>query len=228
MKLFLFDIDGTLISPGPAARKAINKAIENFTGLPPNLQIEDVAGLTDRLIVKNALIKAGQEKDITAAMDGIIDNYLEIFEQTYHQSDGAFVYEDSIDLVNKVKAQNHPIGLLTGNVKRGANSKLRKFGLMEHFPFGAFGDDGNTREDLPVFAQKEAKKVLGKSFDFRDIVLVGDTPEDAKAAAVNGCRSIVVCRRKERYDDIVKAGAELIVDSLTDPIIEERFLNNLS
>ena len=224
MKLFLFDIDGTLISPGPAARMAINQAIENFTGMPPDLQIKNVAGLTDRLIVKNALIKADRESDAAEAIDGIITNYLELFEKTYHQSDGAFVYEDSIDLVNKVKTKNFPIGLLTGNVKRGAKIKLGKFGLMEHFKFGAFGDDGATRNDLPPVAQKIAKDTLGISFSFRDIVLVGDTREDALAAKTNGCQSIVVCRRKEWYDDIVNAGADLVVDSLSDPRIEEKFL----
>ncbi len=32
-KLFLFDIDGTLISPGPSARKAINQATIWWYGL---------------------------------------------------------------------------------------------------------------------------------------------------------------------------------------------------
>ncbi len=225
MKLFLFDIDGTLISPGPSARMAINQAIENFTGIPPDLQIKNVAGLTDRLIVKNALIKAGRESDVADAIDGIITNYLELFEETYHQSDGAFVYEDSIDLVNKAKAMNYPLGLLTGNVKRGAKIKLGKFGLMDHFTFGAFGDDGATRNDLPPVAQRIAKDTLGISFNYKDIILVGDTREDAIAAKTNGCQSIVVCRRKEWYDDIVNAGADLVVDSLSDPRIEEKFLS---
>ena len=54
-KLYLFDIDGTLISPGPAARKAINSAIENYTDVPPNLQLKDVAGMTDRINCKECL-----------------------------------------------------------------------------------------------------------------------------------------------------------------------------
>ena len=57
------------------------------------------------------------------------------------------------------------------------------------------------------------------------MVLIGDTPEDARAAAVNGCRSVVVCRREEWYEDIINAGADLVVDSLRDPLIEEKFLS---
>jgi len=218
--LFLFDIDGTLISPGPAARKAINRAIENFTGVPPNLQIKDVAGMTDRLIVKNALKKRGVNGDIDKIVDDIVNDYLVMFENTYLESTGAFVYEDALELVQTVKEKSFPLGLLTGNVRRGAQIKLNRFDLMKHFSFGAFGEDGATRSDLPIVARNRANKVLNKNFEYDEIVLVGDTPEDAIAAKVNGCKSIIVCRRQEWYDEIAMAGADLIVNSLDDPAIK--------
>ena len=218
-KLYLFDIDGTLLSPGPSARKAINQAIENFTRIPPNLQIKDVAGMTDRLIVKNALEINGTDGDIAEVINNIIYDYLTLFENTYLESTGAFVFEDALDLVQKVKEKRIPLGLLTGNVKRGAEIKLNRFDLMKHFSFGAFGEEGATRSDLPIVARKRAQEILGKSFEFEDIVLIGDTPEDAIAAKVNGCKSIIVCRRQEWYNEIVKAGADLIVERLDDPAI---------
>lgn len=220
MQLYLFDIDGTLLSPGPSARKSINQAIENFTGIPPNLQIKDVAGMTDRLIVKNALMKAGTSGEISEVIDDIINNYLEMFKNTYFESKDAFIYEDALELVHKVKDNGLPLALLTGNVKRGAQIKLGRFDLMKHFSFGVYGDEGETRSDLPVVAQKRAQDILGKAYKFGDIVLVGDTPEDAIAAKVNGCKSIIVCRQKEWYYDIESAGADLIVDSLDDPAIK--------
>ena len=219
-KLFLFDIDGTLISPGPSGRKAINRAIENFTGIPPNLQIKDVAGMTDRLIVKNALKKSGTDGNTTEEINSIINDYLTLFESTYLESTGAFVWKDALELVQKVIEKQNPPGLLTGNVKRGAQIKLNRFDLMKHFSFGAFGEEGTTRSDLPIVARKRAQETLGISFEFEDIVLVGDTPEDAIAAKVNGCKSIIVCRRQEWYNEIVEAGADLIVERLDDPAIE--------
>jgi len=218
--LYLFDIDGTLISPGPSARKAINQAIENFTSVPPNLQIKDVAGLTDRLIVRNALEKCGTDGDVTEVITDIINDYLTIFENTYFESKEAFVYEDALHLVHKVKGNGLALALLTGNVKRGAQIKLGRFDLMKHFSFGVFGDECETRNDLPIVARNRAKEVLAKTYEFDEIVLVGDTPKDAIAAKVNGCKSIIVCRRQEWYDEIVKAGADLIVESLDDPAIK--------
>ena len=218
-KLFLFDIDGTLLSPGPTARKAINRAIENFTEIPPNLQIKNVAGMTDRLIVKNALKKRGVNGDIDKIVDVIVNDYLTMFENTYLESTETFVYEDALELVQKIIEKQIPLGILTGNVKRGAQIKLNRFDLMKHFSFGVYGEEGATRSDLPIVARNRANEVLCKSFKFEDIVLVGDTPEDAIAAKVNGCKSIIVCRRQEWYDEIVRAGADLIVNRLDDSAI---------
>jgi phosphoglycolate phosphatase-like HAD superfamily hydrolase len=223
-KLFLFDIDGTLISPGPAARESINKAIEEYTGTTPNLQIKDVAGLTDRLIVRNALTKSGKNFN-ESTVNTIVQKYLFLFEQKYQQTDGAFVYQDSLMLVQKVKANGFNTGLLTGNMRRGAEIKLGKFDLMKNFDFGAFADDGLTRNDLPKAAKQIANNLYNIEYKNEDIVLVGDTPEDATAAKTNDCKSIVVCRREEWYNDIVNAGADLVVKSLDDSIIEERFLS---
>ena len=225
MKLFLFDIDGTLISPGPSARNAISQAIESYTGILPNLQIKDVAGLTDRLIVRNALEKAGKNDVSYEIIDNIINNYLKLFNSSYSKSTEAFVYEDSVSLVEKVIDKQFPLGLLTGNVKQGAEIKLNKFDLLKYFQFGAFGDDGITRNDLPRVAKEVAEQNLGIKINYKDIILVGDTPEDAIAAKSNDCQSIVVCRREEWYDDIVEAGADLIVRSLDETVIETRFIS---
>jgi phosphoglycolate phosphatase len=218
--LYLFDIDGTLISPGPAARKAINQAIENYTDVPPKLQLKDVAGMTDRLIVRNAILKAGKVVTSPVVIDKIVNDYLNLFERMYLESDGAYVYNDAIALLQQIKQKGHSVGLLTGNAERGAKIKLGRFDLFNQFPFGAFAEDGESRNELPVAAKRKADKYYNKIFKYSDIVLIGDTVEDAIAARVNGCKSIIVCRQPEWYDEIANAGADLIVDSLDDLAIK--------
>ncbi len=58
-KLFLFDIDGTLLSPRILPRQILNRAFQDIAGISPDLQFEDVAGLTDPLIITNGLRKLG-------------------------------------------------------------------------------------------------------------------------------------------------------------------------
>jgi len=57
-KLFLFDIDGTLISPGGVSRGLLGKAISQETGQDVELGYNDVAGFTDRSITRHALASA--------------------------------------------------------------------------------------------------------------------------------------------------------------------------
>ena len=153
------------------------------------------------------------------------ENWASQFEKRYAESDGAFVYDDSLILVEKVINRGINLGLLTGNMQRGAEIKLGKFDLIKHFEFGAFAEDGLTRNDLPEAAKRIAEKLYNVKYKYEDIVLVGDTPEDAIAATTNNCKSIIVCRRNEWYDEIVAAGADIIVKNLDDPIIEEKFLS---
>ena len=51
------------------------------------------------------------------------------------------------------------------------------------------------------------------------MIIVGDTSSDAHAAAENGSRSIIVCRKPEHRDEIISAEPGQIVDTLDDEIL---------
>jgi len=44
-------------------------------------------------------------------------------------------------------------GLLTGNLRQGAEIKLRHLDLWTYFPFGAFADDAEQRDEVGVLAR---------------------------------------------------------------------------
>ena len=50
------------------------------------------------------------------------------------------------------------VGLLTGNIREGADAKLAYYGLRERFAFGGFGDDTNDRCEIATTALAEAKQ----------------------------------------------------------------------
>ncbi|MEE9162478.1 MAG: hydrolase, partial [Candidatus Neomarinimicrobiota bacterium] len=58
-KLVLFDVDGTLIAPGPIPRQAMAEAISAGLGRDVTLSFLDVAGQTDPTIIRNALAQSG-------------------------------------------------------------------------------------------------------------------------------------------------------------------------
>lgn len=75
----------------------------------------------------------------------------------------------------------HPnvlLGLLTGNFEEGARIKLSVHGLNGYFDFGAFGENARQRSDLPQRALDAAEKKYGHKFIRKEIVIIGDTPND--------------------------------------------------
>lgn len=216
-KLFLFDIDGTLLSPGILPRQILNQAFTDLAGGSPDLQFSDVAGSTDPSIIYNALIKLGHKdgaiKDLSAV---ILERYLDEMHRQFPGSDLPFIYDDALVFLNAVQEEGHATALLSGNVEAGARIKLDRFGLLDRFSFGAFGDDSSLRSDLPEIARLRAREFLGEEFSINNLVIVGDTPSDAHAASKSGARSVIVCRRPGWEDEIQAAGADIIVSSLAD------------
>ena len=218
--LFLFDIDGTLLSPASLSRKLLNEAITEITGFLPDLQYKDVAGCTDPSIVEKALGKAGISPTETGELlSRILDYYSEKTEEVFPVSEKPFVYEDAVVFLDKVVASGSAVGLMTGNINRVAKVKLHRFNLWSTFPFGVFGDDVAEKSIMPRIAQERAWDFYRQAFRLEHMIIVGDTSSDAYAASENGSRSIIVCRKPEHRDEIISAEPGQIVDTLDDEIL---------
>lgn len=218
--LFLFDIDGTLLSPASLSRKLLNEAITEITGFLPDLQYKDVAGCTDPSIVEKALGKAGiSPTETSELLSRILDYYSEKTGEVFPVSEKPFVYEDAVVFLDKVVASGSAVGLMTGNINRVAKVKLHRFNLWSTFPFGVFGDDVAEKSIMPRIAQERAWDFYRQAFRLEHMIIVGDTSSDAYAASENGSRSIIVCRKPEHRDEIISAEPGQIVDTLDDEIL---------
>src|SRR3954463_11557453 len=75
--VYLFDIDGTLISTGGAGRKAMEGAFRDVHGASgPAAVAFSFAGMTDRAIVRNGLSALEHHAPDAAALDHVLDRYL--------------------------------------------------------------------------------------------------------------------------------------------------------
>ena len=205
--LFLFDVDGTLISPGDVSRGLLAKAVTEKTGETVHLGYNDVAGYTDRSIVKNAMLKLNQT--ITAdLLDRIFQHYIFLMKSEFMISTEPFIYQDCVNFLDKVQNAGHAVCLLTGNMKAVARIKLEKFGLWKRFDFGVFSEDTEDKLTMPRLAKKRAWTVWQKTYRYDQMVVVGDTIQDAEAGIKNGCKVVIVCRKRDKWDDINKMGPE--------------------
>ena len=84
------------------------------------------------------------------------------------------------------------LGLLTGNIRVGAKTKLGHFGLWEYFTCGGFGDEHFDRDDVARMALAEVRTHTGREVDPSDIWVIGDTPLDVQCARAIGAKVIAV------------------------------------
>ena len=93
-------------------------------------------------------------------------------------------------------------GLLTGNVRRGAEAKLRRIGLHDAFVEGAFGDDAEDRNLLGPIAISRLSEKTGTAVQAAHTVVIGDTPKDVACASALGSRCVAVATGVHGFDEL--------------------------
>lgn len=191
VRLWLFDIDGTLVDTGGAGMRALQDAAAAcFGARGPEL---DLAGSTDSGIVHDLFRHFGREVD-AAATAGFFAAYLERLE--FHLAGGGFpgrVLPGVVAMLDLLSSRGDvTVGLLTGNIEGGARAKMRHYGLDHHFGFGAYGCDHADRNRLGPVALERAAAHAGRRFSPEETLVIGDTPKDIACARALGARCLAV------------------------------------
>jgi phosphoglycolate phosphatase len=192
MRLVLFDIDGTLITDGGAAREAYAQALGEVYGYRGDLRRYDFSGRTDPQITHMVLGDAGFSRDdIEASMLRLWERYLDAL--TRNAPGRVRVLPGVQELLASLADDARVVlGLLTGNIEPGARIKLANAALNDYFPFGAFGSDSAKREELPPIAIARA----GRRFEARDVVIVGDSIYDVRCGVPHDATTIAIASGK--------------------------------
>ncbi len=197
MRLVLFDIDGTLLSAGRVARESILAALERAYGWKagPDHQDgrrHDFSGKTDPQIVRELVAEALGRERCEEVLPHALDLYLDELERRLLP--GSVVPKPGIpQLLARLDAEpTVTLGLLTGNIERGARIKLAPPCFNDYFPFGAFGSDSADRYELPELAVRRARETTGRTFEGKSIVIVGDSIHDVACGRSLGVRAVAV------------------------------------
>ena len=220
--VILFDIDGTLVHAGGAGRRALEGAMEEHLGASVRPQEAWLAGMkldgmTDRLIVREAMVAVEHEFD-EGLCDRILDTYARRLEVEI-RGPGYRVLPGVEPLLRGLAARGAVFGLCTGNILRGARIKLARGGLDRHFGFGpgdvhGFAGDGEARELIVEAAVRRASARLGRQLDPGEALVVGDTPRDIAAARAVGCPALAVATGRFDVAALQAEGADLVVPTL--------------
>jgi phosphoglycolate phosphatase-like HAD superfamily hydrolase len=216
--VLLFDVDGTLVTTGGAGRRAIERAFEALHGRRDATHSFPFDGMTDRGIVRQALVAIGQEVT-DARIDQLLAHYLECLQEEIALAEAQRyrVHPGMREAVAAGLAAGMAVGLGTGNVERGARLKLQRVGLSEQFSFGGFGDDHELRPELIRAGAQRGAARLGVALAQARVVVIGDTPRDIDAAVAIGAECIGVGTGHWTVEQLKAHGATWAFADLTDP-----------
>lgn len=218
-RLVLFDIDGTMLHTAGAGRRAVTRAVAEVVPLTEEAQRVRFDGKTDPLIVRELLEACGHPAPRDPSLIGAIcEGYVDFLEEELARTRDTKVLPGVPALLDALETRTDiMLGLLTGNVARGARLKLASGGIdPERFRVGAYGSDSHHRPDLPAIAVQRAAPLLGRVLRGGEVVIIGDTPADVTCGAGIGARPVAVATGSYRSDALQAAGAAVVFDDLSD------------
>lgn len=218
-RLILFDIDGTLLLAGAAAKRAFHRAMIEVYGTAGPIGTHSFAGKTDPQIARELLTLHGLDDAATdAGLPELWRVYLRELEVELARPDHATTVLPGVTALLAAldeAVDDAVVGLLTGNIEPGAHLKLRSASLRE-FRFGAYGSDAERRDALPRVAVERAAALTGRSFEGSEICIIGDTPADVTCGRSLGVRAIGVATGSYDAGTLTDAGADTVFRDLSD------------
>jgi phosphoglycolate phosphatase-like HAD superfamily hydrolase len=215
VRLVLFDIDGTLVHTGHAGIRAFAKTFATEFNAPDGVEKINFAGRTDVNLVRE-FFGFHNIPPTPENFQRFFEHYVFWLDQTISQSNGR-PCRGAPEFLDGFRTLPNPpmLGLLTGNIRLGAEIKLRRFGLWDVFQIGAFADDSEDRNQIAAIARERGSRVLGKELRGDQIVVVGDTPHDIRCAQAIGAKMLAVATGGATLHELKQYQPDWAVEDLT-------------
>jgi phosphoglycolate phosphatase len=235
-RLVLWNIDLTLVDVVRVSRDAYAEAFRNVTGRPL-VALPQIADRTDSEIFFEALalnqaasgpIEAGGQELLAAYTRALADAFAARWRVLTEQGRLLPGARDAVaataDLPGVVQS------VLTGSIRPNALAKLQAFGLAEFLDLeiGGYGSEVYLKGAQLLEIRSRAAAKYGGGFGPGATVYLGDSGRDVEAASAGGARCIAVASGRSTAGELRAAGADLVVDDLTDTGTVVRAIDQLT
>ena len=206
--LLFFDLDGTLTDTLDSLLFSVNEMMKEL-GLPEitREQCRMYVGNGAKVLVRKALESAGVREE--EYFDKAFRTFQRIFDQncTYHVRP----YKGIVSLLAGLKAQGMKLGVLSNKPDRQAVHVVQ-----EIFGDRAFDLVRGQREGVPRKPDPAALLEMADNLKsgLSEVIYIGDSEVDIKTGQAAGVKTILVSWGFRSTEDLIKAGAEQIVDSV--------------
>jgi phosphoglycolate phosphatase len=192
VRLVLFDIDGTLIHTGGAGVKAFAKVFATEFNAVDGFERLKFAGRTDVSLVRE-FFSYHKIAATPANFQRFFERYVFWLDHILQQSKSK-VCPGVRHFIQELQSLPEPplLGLLTGNIRLGAEIKLRHLKLWDLFATGAFADDHEERDQIAAIARQRGSRILNENLRDDQVMVIGDTPLDIRCARAIGAKVLAV------------------------------------
>jgi phosphoglycolate phosphatase-like HAD superfamily hydrolase len=173
----------------------------------------EIAGRTDVGIGRQILSKYHAPVN-HETVHSFLDLYVEFLEEELPRGKGRVLPGVLELLEDAVTKPDITLGLLTGNLERGAKLKLEHYDLWRFFAFGAFADDHHDRNELGTFALSRAHETTGIEFAATQVDVIGDTGHDIACGKAFGARTIAVATGPWSREQLAEHKPDFLFDDL--------------
>ncbi len=201
--------------------KAFGRAFEMEFNIPDGTSGVKFAGRTDTGLVRELFLQHGIAPT-PENFQKFFDTYVFWLDFILFQSQG-WALPGVWEFLRDLRSLSAPpvIGLLTGNIRLGAEIKLRHFELWELFQTGAFADDHEDRDQIAAIARQHGSQLLNDDLRGDEILVIGDTPIDIRCARSIGAKMLGVTTGGATDDELKAHGPDWLVQNLTQVTAKE-------
>jgi phosphoglycolate phosphatase-like HAD superfamily hydrolase len=214
-RLVLFDIDGTLVRTGGAGVRAFAKTFANEFLIPDATRVLNFSGRTDPSLVRECF----QKHRISTTAENF-EHFFSVYPHWlahYLNELAGGPCPGVFDVIDSLKRSPNPptLGLLTGNIRLGAELKLRHHGLWEFFELGAFSDEHEDRHQLAAIAHGRGAEFRKAKIQPKEVLVIGDTPLDIACGKSIGAKTLGVATGSFSVAELAACDPDFTLEDLT-------------
>ena len=203
-KLFLFDLDGTLMDSSSDITYSANYALKQIGSMVlTENQVRPLIGLPASEIFRFAGIVDAYQ----------IDDLVSVFRQHLAETAGSphTVYPGVIETLEELTGRNATLNVVTNKPSQLANVVLERSQILQYFSRiqGSDGIEPKPSPDGINICISEANCLPTET------VMIGDSHVDIQAAKAAGCFSVGVVYHEVMRDCLVNTNPDLLIENLS-------------
>ena len=149
LKAVLFDFNGVIINDEPIHQELINEILLGENLLPLGSEFAELClGRSDRVCLRNVLTRRGRQ--VTEEyLTKLINKKASLYRERLGKLEKLPIYEEIYSFLERVKARDLQIGLVTGAIRSEVESILQQAALGDYFSVIVTGDEISTSKPQP-------------------------------------------------------------------------------